>query len=185
MAFQVGKSNLLEIAIWSHWLAFELIVLINNKLLSRMSPPAAGTGDKFYVNFMLGGVAGGISKVNDIRIYWTRSMFNVFPQEISNLNLIYRNNFKNYRKWAPWSHFWYCDFLFSVEFDMNHFSKNLKNKIRFFIRFIPGINNNIPWFNRDWIFSIDRSVSRWPPTVTCFLYLTSEYNARFRSKRSQ
>jgi len=27
-----------------------------------MSPPAAGTGDKFYVNFMLGGVAGGISK---------------------------------------------------------------------------------------------------------------------------
>ena len=40
-----------------------------------MSPPAAGTGDKFYVNFMLGGVAGGISKVKDIRIYWTRSFF--------------------------------------------------------------------------------------------------------------
>merc|ERR1712012_971253 len=28
----------------------------------RMSPPTAGKGDKFYVNFMLGGVAGGISK---------------------------------------------------------------------------------------------------------------------------
>ena len=28
-----------------------------------MSPPTAGKGDKFYVNFMLGGVAGGISKV--------------------------------------------------------------------------------------------------------------------------